>query len=207
MTNPGSTHRRTIMVPGPLASLLLSRAFIPVCLLLSLLFLGTDAFVLARQLGWIPLTLGARQHTISITGPGVGSTPMPLQAYILGAVQQPGVYALNSGARVRDLVQAAGGLTPDADVTRVDLAAQVADGQEIYVPHIGEVVPMDAGGLVNLNSATAEDMHLALGLSLDVARRIVAYRAAHGSFTAISQLLLVPISRSTYDRIKYLVTV
>jgi competence protein ComEA len=113
------------------------------------------------------------------------------------------VYTLAAVARVSDLVQAAGGLTPDADLTRVDLAAHVADGQEVYVPRIGEVVPADLNGLVNLNVATAQELHDALGISLEIAQRIVAYRTAHGPFTAVSQLLLVPISRSTYDRIKY----
>jgi site-specific DNA recombinase len=58
-----------------------------------------------------------------------------------------------------------------------------------------------------INVASAEDLHNALGISLSIARRIVAYRAAHGSFTAISQLLLVPISRAEYDKIAPLVTI
>jgi competence protein ComEA len=187
--------------------MLASRAFVPVSLLLALLFLSLSSVLVALHLGWTPPSLPRQNHAISITGPGIGTTPTPLQAYVLGAVAQPGVYGLAAGARVADLVRAAGGLLADADVARVDLAAAVADGQEIYVPHLGEVVPSDLGGLVNLNIASADDLHLALGLSLVIARRIIAYRTTHGSFTAISQLLLVPVSRSTYDRIKLLVTV
>lgn len=195
------------MVRGPLGAALASRAFVPVSLVLCLGLLAGSGLLVALRLGWAPPTFAARPHTITITGPGTSGTPDPLQASILGAVAQPGVYALPDGARVGDLVRAAGGLLPDADTTRVDLAAPVADGQQIYVPRVGETVPPDWSGLVNLNTASAEDLHLALGLSLDIARRIVAYRTVHGAFTAVSQLLLVPISRSTYDRIKYLVTV
>jgi competence protein ComEA len=195
------------LLHGPLGSVLMSRAYVPVCLCLGLIFLAGSGVQLALRLGWAPpRLLPAPQHTIVITGPGVdGSTT--IEAYVLGAVTRPGVYTLPAGARVRDLVQSAGGLTPDADLVRVDLAAHVLDGQEVYVPHVGEVVPAAIGALVDLNSASATDLHAALGISLTIAHRIVAYRETHGPFTAVSQLLLVPISRSTYDRIKYLVTV
>jgi competence protein ComEA len=83
----------------------------------------------------------------------------------------------------------------------------VADGQEIYVPQMGETIPLTLGGKIDINVASASDLHHALGIQLAIANRIVAYRAAHGSFTAISQLLLVPISLSEYNKIKALVTV
>jgi competence protein ComEA len=72
---------------------------------------------------------------------------------------------------------------------------------------VGETVPLTLGGKLDINVASADDLHNALGVSLTIARRIVAYRVAHGSFTAISQLLLVPITRSEYDKVKDLVTV
>ena len=156
-----------------------------------------------RLSGWLALAPGAA--TLTISGPGFDSTT--ISAYILGAVAAPGVYTLPSGARVQDLVAAAGGAQEDADLARVDLAARVADGQEVYVPRVGETVPLMLGGKLDINVASADDLHRALGISLTIARRIVAYRAAHGSFTAVSQLLLVPISRDEYDKIKDLVTV
>lgn len=143
--------------------------------------------------------------TLTITGPGVASAS--IAGYALGAVANPGVYTLPAAARVQDLLAAAGGALAEADLTSIDLAAHLADGQEVYVPRVGETPPLTLGGKVDLNVATAQDLHNALGISLAIARRIIAYRAAHGSFTAISQLLLVPISRSEYDRIKDLVTV
>lgn len=205
---------RRALARGPLGHIMLARAFVPVCLTFSVLLLAGSGLQFATRLGWQPPHLAlpalpgaSAQHPISITGPGVDAASSTLDAYILGAVRAPGVYSLPAGALVRDLVQSAGGLATDADPTRVDLAARVADGQEIYVPHIGEAVPADLNGLVNLNTASAQDLHDALGITIATARRIVAYRVAHGSFTAVSQLLLVPISRSIFDRIKYLVTV
>jgi competence protein ComEA len=146
------------------------------------------------------------QPAISITGPGT-SANASLTAYILGDVAAPGVYTLAAGARVQALIAAAGGALDDADLTRVDLAAPVADGQEVYVPQVGETVPLTLGGKIDINIASADDLHRALGLQVAIADRIVAYRVAHGAFTAVSQLLLVPISRTTYDKLKALVTV
>src|SRR5579859_1237791 len=102
------------------------------------------------------------------------------QAYIVGAVVHPGVYPLQSGDRVDTLLQKAGGALPDADLVRVNLAAHVTDGEEVYVPRVGEALPggLDGGGpgKVNINTASAEDMHTLLGISITTANKIVAYR-------------------------------
>ncbi|HEV2237537.1 MAG TPA: ComEA family DNA-binding protein [Ktedonobacterales bacterium] len=189
------------------ATFIAGPAFVPLAVAASLVSLLLIYVQLSGPFGWPalwnPPPVG---HTVQITGSG-GAPNATLKAYVLGAVAQPGVYGLPADARVEDLVRAAGGLLPDADVTRVDLAAHVADGQQVYVPRVGEVISPGVGALVNINTATAQELHNALGLSLTLAERIVAFRVGHGNFTAVSQLLLVPISRSTYDRIKYLVTI
>lgn len=161
--------------------------------------------VLARMGDWPPQLVQSRS-AVTVNGPGVGPSAT-IQAYVMGAVRKPGVYALQEGARVHDLIAVAGGAIQSADLTRVNLASQVNDGQSVYVPVVGELVPLEIGGKIALNTASAEDLHHALGISLTIARRIVSYRAAHGNFTAVSQLLLVPISRTEYDKIKDLVTV
>lgn len=146
----------------------------------------------------------------SANAASVGQTAQgTLEAYIVGAVLHPGVYRMPNGARIQDLLAAAGGARVGADLVRVNQAAFLFDGEEVYVPLIGEPFPTDVGGiiLVNINVASAETMHLQLGVSLKTADAIVAYRETHGSFTAINQLLLVPISRAIYDRIKSMVTV
>jgi competence ComEA-like helix-hairpin-helix protein len=133
-----------------------------------------------------------------------------IQAYIVGAVAHPGVYVLRSGDRVYKLIAAAGGLTKDADLARINQAAYVADGEEVFVPRVGQSFPSglaDGGpGKVNINTATAEDMDALLPISLTTAKKIVDYRDAHGPYTTITQLLNV-MSRTTFDKIKDFITV
>lgn len=183
-----------------------SRLYALLSVALMLVLTAASGISLLERLGEWPPQLVQTRQAVTISGPGVGPSAT-IQAYVLGAVRQPGVYTLPDGARVHDLVQAAGGATQGADLTRVNLAAIVGDGQSVYVPLVGEQAPLEMGGKVDINTASAEDLHHALGLSLTLARKIVSYRAAHGTFTAVSQLLLVPISRSTYDKIKDLVTI
>lgn len=192
---------------GWLKRILLSRHYVPLMTVLTLVLLGIVTLEALASAGrWPPGGLSG-SGSVLITGPGTGAGAPPMSAEVLGAVQAPGVYRLPEGDHVRDLVAAAGGFLQDADLTRVDLAAQVVDGQIVYVPHLGEQVPTYLGGKVDINTASAQQMHDALGITLATGLKIVAYRAAHGWFTAVSQLLLVPISRTIYDRIKDLVTV
>lgn len=183
-----------------------SRWYTPVSLAVSCALLAAITVgVLIRMGNWPPQIALARSP-VTISGPGV-SPNATIQAYVMGAVRTPGVYTLAQGARVHDLIAAAGGALPTADLTRVNLASPVGDGQSIYVPQVGEQVPLELGGKLDINLATAQQMHDALNISLTTARRIVDYRTQHGNFTAVSQLLLVPISKTIYDRIKDLVTV
>jgi competence protein ComEA len=197
-------RQRDLYIRGPLGKFLAWRYTTQLLLsVIGLLLISIGAQALQRSGNWPPAFM--RPHpTVAITGPGINQQ---IESYVLGAVLRPGVYRLPRTARVRDLVLTAGGLLDDADITRVDMAALLADGESVYVPRIGEQVPLELGGKLNLNTASANDLHNALGVSASVARKIIAYRAAHGSFTAVSQLLLVPVSQATYDRIKDLVTV
>lgn len=179
-------------------------AFVPVAWSLSAAFIIAGLALLFLRTGF-----GLNANVPAGGTPSVLSNQSHVTAYIVGAVQHPGVYTLPSGARIRDLLVAAGGPRTGTDLVRVDLAAIVFDGEEVYVPLIGEPFPDNVGGgiLVNINIASAETMHLQLGITLKTATQIVTYRQAHGPFTAVDQLLLVPISRTIYDRIKDLVTV
>jgi competence protein ComEA len=155
----------------------------------------------------------ASQPTITQSDLNTAAASPPaadIQAYIVGEVIHPGVYALHSGDRVAQLLQAAGGPKPDADLVRVNLAAHVVDGEEVFVPRVGQPFPSGLGdggpGKVNINTASAEDMAALLPISLTTARKIVAYREAHGPYTAITQLLNV-MSRTTYDKIRNFITI
>jgi competence protein ComEA len=151
-----------------------------------------------------------------------GST---IQVYIVGAVKHPGVYTLSSDARIYQLLQAAGGPTANANLVAINLAEGLKDGEEIYVTVIGEIPPTYMGGvpgpsngtnstsgstntngLVNINTATADQMRQQLHVSSTTAQAIINYRTQYGPFTSVDQLQLV-ISKEIYDRIQNMVTV
>jgi competence protein ComEA len=146
-----------------------------------------------------------------------------IKVYVVGAVKHPGVYTLPADARVSDLLQAAGGALPGANLVALNLAAKLSDGQEVYVIMVGETPPTYVGGvpgtgtgtnagntatgsLVNINTASADEMRQSLHISSTTAQNIVNYRTQHGPFTSVDQLLQA-VSKSIYDKIKDLVTV
>lgn len=142
----------------------------------------------------------------------------PIQAYITGAVVSPGVYTLQPGSRVNDLVQAAGGALPEADMTSVNLAKRLSDEDQVYVSSVGEAPsassaseasPSDpGGGLLDINRASAEQLTALPGIGEVKSRAIVDYRTEIGRFQRIDQLLDVPgIGSATFEGIRDLVTV
>ncbi|MDQ6645530.1 MAG: ComEA family DNA-binding protein [Chloroflexota bacterium] len=145
-----------------------------------------------------------------------------LQIYIVGAVKNPGVYTLPAGARVYALLQAAGGPLARANLVALNLAAKLTDGEEVYVTLIGELPPTYLGGvpgpgsgtpnsnstgqLVNINTASADELRQNLHVSSTTAQAIVNYRLQNGPYSSVDQLLQV-VSKSIYDHIKGLVTI
>jgi len=143
-------------------------------------------------------------------------TPAPVRVYVSGAVVAPGVYTLPPGSIAQDAMQAAGGATQDADLALVNLAARVADGQQVHIPRVGEKVPQKGqaaavptpAGPLNLNTATAAELEQLPGIGPALAARIVQYRQEHGPFRTVDALLVVSgIGPSTLERIRGLVTV
>jgi competence protein ComEA len=147
-----------------------------------------------------------------------------IQVYIVGAIQHPGIYTLPASTRVYQLLQAAGGPSPNANLVALNLAAKLNDGQEVYVTSIGESSPSDVPSLsgsnsgsgitsssqnqqlVNINSASEDELRQQLNVSSKTAQAIVNYRQQHGLFTSVDELLQV-VSKSIYDKIKNKVTV
>lgn len=141
-----------------------------------------------------------------------------LLVYVAGAVLHPGVYALAGDARAKDALAKAGGATRDADLVAVNLAARVADGDEIAVPHFGEAktrpaarssprraAPAErrtrqrprrstAGSVaadapsVNLNAADAQTLSELPGIGPALAERIVEFRMLNGPFASVDGL-------------------
>ena len=124
-----------------------------------------------------------------------------LVVHVVGAVRRPGLYRLPHGARIADAVRRAGGATRRADLSLVNLAAQVADGTQVVVPRravveagapAGAEPPEAAGGPVHLNSATLEQLDSLPGVGPVTAQKIVDYRTQHGAFSSIEDLDAIP---------------
>jgi competence protein ComEA len=172
---------------------------------------------------------GSGAPTPSAPSAPSSTEPSVLVVHAAGAVAHPGVYRVPSGSRVTDVIDAAGGLAPDADPDRVNLAQPVADGERVYVLHRGEAaVPEAPGGgagppatsvpgggdgtappaIVDLNTATADQLDTLPGVGPATAAAIIAYRSEHGPFTSVDQLLDVRvIGDAKLAEIRDLVTV
>ena len=135
-----------------------------------------------------------------------------------GAVAHPGLYKLPPDSRVQAALAAAGGLSPQADVHRINRAAKLHDGQKLYVLSQGESTPplaassgqgcegqactsaeggvagsdTEGQGLVNINTANATQLTQLPGVGPAIAQKIIDYRTANGPFTSVDDLTKVP---------------
>jgi competence protein ComEA len=138
---------------------------------------------------------------------------------VVGAVRRPGLYRLEQGARVADAVSRAGGATPKADLALINLAAPLADGEQVVVPKRGSAAlgtPSAAAGSggaggaptgpVHLSTATLEQLDSLPGIGPVTAQKILDYRQKHGAFTSVDELDAVPgIGPARLDQLKDLV--
>ena len=106
--------------------------------------------------------------------------------HISGAVLHPGVYAIDAGARLFELIALAGGFTKSADQSSVNLARVVVDGEQVLISTDGESTPADS--LIHLNRATAAELDALPGIGPTLSQRIIDWREANGSFKAIEDL-------------------
>ncbi len=148
-------------------------------------------------------------------------TPVPIRIHVVGAVNRPGVYALAPGSRWLDAVRAAEGMADDAHVEGVNLAGFLQDGQQVWIPCMGEATrPPPASSTVNqsvesqntqrinINTASATDLERLPGIGPVYAQRIVAYRESDGPFSDTSQIMEVKgIGEGRYEEIEPLITV
>ncbi|MFP7833055.1 ComEA family DNA-binding protein [Marisediminicola sp. LYQ134] len=153
---------------------------------------------------------------------GSDGTPSALFVHILGAVSDPGLYELPSGARAVDVVAAAGGFTDDADRAGVNLARLVSDGEQIVIPAVGDAPPVAGPGgsppagigsgggdaLVNLNTADAAALDTLPGVGPATAASILEWRETNGRFESVEDLLSVSgIGEKTFADLEPLVTI
>ena len=144
-----------------------------------------------------------------------------LLVHVTGAVKNPGVVQVPQGARVNDAITAAGGITPEAHLGTLNLAALVSDGMQIVVASgpdqtsstsgeaDSQAPPGKAGAaLINLNTATQAQLESLPGVGPATAGKIIAWRDQHGKFTTVAELQEIDgIGQKTFDRLTPLVTV
>ncbi len=167
---------------------------------------------------------------------GILDSKKTITVHVVGEVNSPGVVTLNEGARIIDAINAAGGSTEEADLSKVNLAYVVDDGIQIYIPSIKDVTTVgeerqtsfireDAGddiintnasnddskhqgGKVNINTANAEKLQTLPGIGQSTAQKIVEYRTQNGKFKTEEDLKNVAgIGESKYNSLKDKITV
>jgi competence protein ComEA len=132
---------------------------------------------------------------------------------VVGAVRRPGLYRLPHGSRVADALARAGGTTRAAALELVNLAAPIADGEQVVVPRrgsgaVGAGAPASGvgAGPVHLNSATTDQLDALPGIGPVTAQKILDYRQQHGVFSSVDELDAVPgIGPAKLEQLKGLV--
>ena len=148
--------------------------------------------------------------------PTARSSPQPkLIVDVVGAVRRPGLYRLAQGSRIADAVARAGGPTRKADLEQLNVAAPLADGEQVLVPRRAAAGAPGVGspgssaapaGPVHLNTATLEQLDALPGVGPVTAQKILDYRAQHGAFGSVDELDAIPgIGPARLDQLRGLV--
>lgn len=147
--------------------------------------------------------------TRAATGTATAGVSSPASAllvvYVSGRVRHPGVVRLATGLRVQDALKAAGGALPRSDLTSINLAQPLADGEQIMVGRVGSGSSVSSGGsgvasgggvggsgaggaVVDINTGDVTVLDTLPGVGPVLAQRIVDWRSAHGRFTSVDEL-------------------
>ncbi|MCI0710557.1 MAG: helix-hairpin-helix domain-containing protein [Chloroflexi bacterium] len=179
--------------------------------------------------GYVLLNQDSPSTTVEILPPNPTTTdvptetPSPIEVYVVGAVNEPeSRLSLPPGSRVEDAIEGAGGALESANLSAVNLAQVLQDGDMIFVPSLGEEVPGETVGepteiitptpnaprIVNINTATAEELETLPGIGETRANDIIAYREANGPFATVEDLLNVSgIGEGTLENLQEFITV
>ena len=172
------------------------------------LFFG-GLFILAVGVGLFLFRTGDRDE-IEIISPSTEGEDLPagrqVVVHVAGAVVVPGIYQLPQDARVNDAIIAAGGLASEADQSRINLAAKLADGQKVYIVRVGESttgVAGEATSLININNASESQLDTLPGVGPVTTQKIVGGRP-YGSVEELRTKKIV--GQATFEKIKDLIT-
>jgi competence protein ComEA len=143
----------------------------------------------------------------TLTMPAVAKT---ILIHVAGKVKRPDVYPLLAGSRVSDAIKAAGGAQKGVDLSDINLARVLVDGEQVYVGYVAKVSSSSSKssktrftGVINVNRATKAEFDSLTGIGPVIASRIINYRSANGPFLALDDLLKVSgIGSKTLERIR-----
>ena len=145
--------------------------------------------------------------------------------HIAGAVENSGIQKLPEDSRIADAIEAAGGITSEANIDNINLAQKIADGQKIYIPSINddeitekpveiieEPKPLEAetktSEKVNINTATQTELETLSGIGPSTAMKIIEYRKENGNFKNIEEIQNVSgLGEAKYAQIKDQITI
>jgi competence protein ComEA len=187
-----------------------------------LLLAAAGALAVILLLGRFVLGVGTTTPAAPLPPPPASAAGAPgapssrVVVDVVGAVRRPGLYRLAQGSRIADAVARAGGATGRADLAQVNLAAPLADGEQVVVPKRGAPgAPTSSGGAatpgaaaapVQLSTATLEQLDSLPGVGPVTAQKILDYREKHGAFSSVDELDAVPgIGPKRLDQLRDLV--
>ncbi len=189
------------------------------------IIVGVGGLTLSKQVQPAPIVIVPPEPT---PAPAATATPGPIRVFVNGKVTEPAVYELPPGSLVEAAIEAAGGFAAEADTAVVNLAQPLSDGVQVYVPSEEEDVPVPltvvskpntspamasaggstAVGLININTATIEELDTLPGIGPSTAQKIIEHRESAGPFAAIENIMDVTgIGEAKFAKIKDQITV
>lgn len=125
-----------------------------------------------------------------------------IKVHVVGFVKNPGLIELDEGSRINDAIEKAGGITEEGDLSKVNLAYILNDGEKIYIPNVSEDKREDEikseemkSSKVNINNANEEELKKITGIGASTAKKIIEYRVANGKFSSIEEIKNVSRNR------------
>ena len=153
----------------------------------------------------------SQSEQLPILPPAIPTIESSITVDVSGAVIHPGVYSLSANSRVIDAIKAAGSVKANADLTSVNQARILRDGEQIFIdsntPGSSHRASQAKNGPINVNRATAKELEALPGIGPVLANRIVDYRKSHGSFMTLDELQKVSgIGGSKFTLLKSKIT-